>query len=539
MLRYSYWTSFIASVLLFTDASAQSGAEYHRDFDEEAASAHSFTGTILRSDDDGYYLSIVKMPVGGQGSKTLLVIRIDCSGDLLWSHTYELTDTLSEGLLGCQMAIDQGGNLLLSTVHFSSGYVPLLIKLNDQGDVLWTMTRTESSWAGNTACAIDGYYFTQTLQGSDDVGPKGIVSKVGFDGTTIWSKHFGAGTYDRLTKILVLSSSEPVVAGYSQVTTPDTLQGFTMTKLHSDGSHAWSFIYPADIAVIDMVEDYVGNLILTGTGYGNTDWGFGSTEMVLIKLSSDGELIWAREYGGYTYDEGFTVHIGKNNNYVMCAEPESFSSKSQASLISTSVDGDFQWMKLYGDTAAGSFPFGAVQNGDSGFTIFGINASYWGSAPLYLTRTGPDGSSCDLILDTVPGIGVLDFARYPLNPLTDATPLVPSTIMESDHAVSVITLCSGSLVPCHINTTGAELTNAGPMNATVVGSTILLPRDAGWGIQTLDLFDLNGQRVVHRSFTGSSVSVEEETRFAANGLYFYRLVTSNGRSFTGKMQGHH
>ena len=216
-----------------------------------------------------------------------------------WSNaqtTVSVFGGSSGGDLGRSIAVDSGGNIY-TTGHFrgtvdfdpgagtsnltSAGATDVFVsKLDSAGDLIWA--KSFGGGAGNLAysIAVDGsgnVYTTGYFRGTADFDPgegtfnltnagsgDAFVSKLNSAGDFLWAKRFGGTQSERAYSIAVDSSGNVYTTGYFQAT--------------------------ADF------DPGAGTSNLTSVG---------SDDVFVSKLDSTGNLLWAKSFGGTSFDFPF------------------------------------------------------------------------------------------------------------------------------------------------------------------------------------------------------------------------------------------
>ncbi len=133
-----------------------------------------------------------------------------------------------------------------------------------------------------------------------------------------------------------------------------------------------------------------GGVIVAGS---TSSFGAGSFDFYLIKLASDGTLLWTKTYGGSNADEGYSVQQTIDGGFVIAGYTKSFGvDSSDIYLVKTASDGSLQWSKTYGGIGS-DIGYSVRQTSDGGFIITGRTTSFGaGSFDVYLVKTDPAGS---------------------------------------------------------------------------------------------------------------------------------------------------
>jgi hypothetical protein len=109
-------------------------------------------------------------------------------------------------------------------------------------------------------------------------------------------------------------------------------------------------------------------------GY-TTSMGTGGTDVYLIKTNPNGDILWAKTYGGISDDEGKSVQQTSDGGYIIAGSTSSFGAgESNVYVVKTNTSGDTLWTKTYGGT---DYAYGeSIQEiSDGGYIITGSEGS--------------------------------------------------------------------------------------------------------------------------------------------------------------------
>ncbi len=88
-----------------------------------------------------------------------------------------------------------------------------------------------------------------------------------------------------------------------------------------------------------------GGYIVAG---GTFSFGAGSRDIFLIKTGTNGNIIWAKTYGGTGWEEAYSVQQTSDGGYIVAGRTDSFGAGSEdIFLIKTDASGNVQWAKTY------------------------------------------------------------------------------------------------------------------------------------------------------------------------------------------------
>jgi len=295
--------------------------------------------------------------------------KFDSSGNFIWAKTWGG----SSSELGTGVAVDGSGNVYVTgwfndTIDFDPGpgednhtanaFVDVFLSSFDSsGNFQWAKT-----WGGihgdlGYGVAVDDLgnlyvigVFTDTVDfdpgpsednhasnGSEDV----FLSKFDSSGNFLWAKTWGGGSEDVGIGVAVYGSENVYVTGSFHATvdfdpgpgidnhTSNGASDVFLSKFDSSGNFLWaktwggsSLDYGNGVAVYGS-----GNVYVTGTFDGTVDFDPGPGEdnhasngywdIFLNGFDSSGNFIWAKTWGGVSWDSGFGVAVdGLGNVYV-------------------------------------------------------------------------------------------------------------------------------------------------------------------------------------------------------------------------------
>jgi len=121
---------------------------------------------------------------------------------------------------------------------------------------------------------------------------------------------------------------------------------------------------------------------------GNTqaDW-----QVLLFKTNTDGNLEWAKSYGGSSYDYGFSVQQTSDGGFILAGRTESYGTGGDLYLIKTDDLGAITWSRTYGGSAFESGE-SVLETSDGGFIVVGNWAQGTASQNIYIIRTNSSGT---------------------------------------------------------------------------------------------------------------------------------------------------
>jgi len=205
----------------------------------------------------------------------------------------------------------------------------------------------------------------------------------------VWAKEFSTDDLVPLAHLAVDGSGAVYCAGTftgtidldpGPGTTTGTSIGYStyIMKLNASGDLLWARVIPGDVgtAAYSIVADASGDIYLTGEYYETTDFDPGSgvfnltpngdRDAFVLKLSADGDFVWAISVGGTEPDNGITVAVDPAGFVIMSGvfsgAVDFDPGPGNFTLISPNIgdytifiikldatDGTFVWAKTIGD----------------------------------------------------------------------------------------------------------------------------------------------------------------------------------------------
>ena len=126
--------------------------------------------------------------------------------------------------------------------------------------------------------------------------------------------------------------------------------------------------YPSTGASGCLIKCYDGNL---AHAYA-VSYPSGQPDAMLVKLTEDGDTLWTKTYGGVNFDNANIVHQAADSGFVLMGVTQSFSvgPASDFYLVKTDKNGNFEWQKTYGTSAAEDCVSGQITL-EGGFILSG------------------------------------------------------------------------------------------------------------------------------------------------------------------------
>jgi|JI6StandDraft_1071083.scaffolds.fasta_scaffold06563_2 hypothetical protein len=182
-----------------------------------------------------------------------------------------------------------------------------------------------------------------------------LQCQVFFFGQTIASiRTYGDIFFEDGRQIVDCSTGGYLVAGTTS-NDPATNTNFYVLKLDENFNCVWNrTLGGQDVEQgLGVLEDSEGNILICGYSNSFTDSGY---DLLVYKLSSDGEYIWHKTIGGADWDFGYKIVKHPVDGYLICGKTYSTGNgNSDAYLVHLSLLGEIMSEWSYGGSDEDSF----------------------------------------------------------------------------------------------------------------------------------------------------------------------------------------
>lgn len=332
------------------------------------------TDNLLRLTSDAggaaYVAATIRTETNSVIDLNVVLSKYDAEGNRLWTRTFG--GTTWESLYG--VGVDPTGRVYLSGyVSYGESRNPdcFLTVYDATGTLLWTRLVDTPLFDGlcfsATGASGDFYLAGVVEEGSLGAGRTDVfVAKYDADGSRLWIREFGSepGVFgdDIPTGIAVDPLGGVYVAGYTSGSMDGAAnQGgrdLFVIKLESDGNRLWSRQFGTEFHDFanSLAADPEGGVYVAG-GRDHPDFRFGAHgDALLLRYSSDGTLLWSRQLDGGYFDDAWDVAVdqdavrlvGRTSRGTSGQLTERTQGPSDAFLAKLSREGDLLSVSLLG-----------------------------------------------------------------------------------------------------------------------------------------------------------------------------------------------
>ena len=345
---------------------------------------------------------------GNHGAEDLWVVKLSPLGTIIWQHTYGG----SYGEYGAQIQqTADGGFVLYCNTNSSDGDVVgfhpgtteedcWVIKIDAAGLLVWSRAVGGSGHdnAGRLIQTADGGFlvslsYTESNDG-DVTNYHGNADcwlvKLNASGSIEWSRTVGGSQGEGGLSVLELSNGELMLLAYTASSDGDIALNHggydvLLAKISSNGQLLWERTYGGtlDDGCYSFLPTADGGFLLAG--YSNSSDGdvsnnAGEQDAWVLKVDAGGTLVWQRSFGGSMTDWAFLFELN-NGGYLLTGHTYSNDGDIQGNhgdrdlwFAKLDDNGDLSWQRCLGGSAE-DWAYVQAQTSDGGFVAAGYTDS--------------------------------------------------------------------------------------------------------------------------------------------------------------------
>lgn len=311
------------------------------------------------------------------------LFKLDSERNIVWEKFYGDSGNDEAG----NMIITSDGNYLMAgssnsqngDVNGNHGSSDIwLVKVDNSGNILW-----EKSYGGSNSELYgkifempgNGYLLITSSSSMDENvgGNNGSadywIVKIDENGEIDWENNFGGSDYEVPVSAISTFTNEYIIVGYSDsndgdVSNPKGNFDFWVIKIDSNGELMWEKSFggnnrdePIGIMRDHQEEDEFLVFGNSNSSNGDVSNPLGANDGWVVKIDPDGNFIWDKSFGGSGNDGITDFKLSQNNGYVYSGIYQD-GQLSKSTIEETDADGNEIWQMLFGSVGwAGIEPY--------------------------------------------------------------------------------------------------------------------------------------------------------------------------------------
>ncbi len=376
--------------------------------------------SLINTSDGGFaVLGYTNSADGDVAGKTTAVndywlLKLDPEGNLEWNNTYGgskddrgqsviQTADGGYGIVGYAMSSDGDGS---RNEGFHDNWI---LKLDAAGGIEWEKSFgfPGHDHSYDLVQTSDGGFFFVGFLDVVSSGGEGSTSKgnsltrhgvgefwgsrLDAGGNLLWRRYFGGTNNDRAHSVVQANDGGFIMAGFSESGDSDISLSkgsydFWVVKIADNGDLVWERSYGGsgievsyDIAkTSDNAYVVAGHTFSTDEDVSKNN---GASDIWLIKIDENGNLLWERTYGGTAYDTAQSVSLTGDGGFVISGNSRSSdmdvtenAGENDIWVLKTDSEGNPIWQQTYGGSAL-DFGYDAIENSQNSILVAGSSSS--------------------------------------------------------------------------------------------------------------------------------------------------------------------
>jgi len=272
--------------------------------------------SIIRTKDGGYAIAGFIWTIYAE-KQDIWVIKLGENGNKEWDKTF---DKDKNDVAYSIIQTKDGGYAIAASTGFKLwGEANCwVIKLDAKGNMEWENSFGGTGWDEifSIVQTKDGSFVTTGCVWSKGAGRGDVhVVKLNKNGDLLWDKTFGGSENDEAHSIIQTDDEGYAVTGFTVLEDTGD-RDIWVIKLDKDGNKIWDKTFGG------ASEDWANSIVQTeDEGYMVAGWtksmGAGKTDVWIVKLNKNGDLLWDKTFGGSENDEAHSIIQTEDGGYAV------------------------------------------------------------------------------------------------------------------------------------------------------------------------------------------------------------------------------
>ncbi len=219
-------------------------------------------------------------------------------------------------------------------------------------------------------------------------GSQLLLGELTPQGEPVWGKLWTADNPNqniRPNEIRLLEDGGFVVTGSGVTPNSGPVGNSILLRFSEEGNLDWGYAYGRGTELNTTVEPLANGDFLLATSTASQVVGNANTDALLMRISSEGELIWSKSYGAENFDRAYSVLELENGDLLVAGV---YTNSPDYLLMRLSSEGELNWAKSYPLTPNNSDPDQMIRLSNGYFLLRGFNNDSFVSAIFCVDDNG-------------------------------------------------------------------------------------------------------------------------------------------------------
>jgi hypothetical protein len=317
-------------------------------------------------------------------------MKIDLLGDTVWTRQYG--GEFNERAISVSTTFDGGYIIVGETYSFGAGWSDVyILRIDSLGDTVCTKTyggRMNDN-ANSILNLFDGYFLIAGTTESMSLGAQVYLLKINSVGDTLWTRSFGDECFTGAQSVTKAGDDGYYITGTYTPFGSENVDVLLM-KIDTQGNLLWTKLFGGESRDVgySVASTADGGCIIAGV---TDSYDAGRGDIYIIRVNSLGDTLWTRVFGSVFYDEAYSIIAATDGIYVVAGNTSSISKSDRDYLImKINTKGEIVFIKTYGAPALWENAYCIAQAPDGGYVMAG--STYGQGDYIYVVKTDPDGN---------------------------------------------------------------------------------------------------------------------------------------------------
>ena len=285
-----------------------------------------------------------------EGMSYCWLLKLDANGDMLWSKTY---GSGAEECYGGKQTSD-GGYIMVGRTYIESktSYFVYVVRTDSLGNTLWEKYYGSSSSNEGVKGIVettDGGFVMAGWIEYENFEYDMLLIKINAEGDSLWSHTYSSPGYDAVGSVIETLDGGLITTGVTMRSAADSDPHLLLMKADATGNLIWTRTYGSRHSYGAFVEPTTdGGYIVTGSLYSGRDPHY---DVWLLRTDSEGDTLWTRTYQFYEdgHNAGECVRQTPDGGFIISGRavtPNNCFHCTDLFLMKTDPDGYIQWLEI-------------------------------------------------------------------------------------------------------------------------------------------------------------------------------------------------